>query len=372
MTTGIRRRGWTVLAGAAAALLTAPSVATAQADGGPRWQAWLGCWETSALASAPTDAPAGASMLCVVPTADESAVEVVSVEAGSIGSRSTIRADGAQHSAQREGCSGWESAEWSADGTRLYLRSEYTCEGGVERKSSGMMAFAPGGDWIDVQAVTAGGNGGVQAVRYRPVSDDSAIPADLASSIASRSLASSAARLAAAARIDATDVIEASRGADPLAVEAWLLERDQSFTVDARTLTQLADAGVSTRVIDLLVALSYPEMFAVDNASGDEAVRRGPPPVWDPWGRPGYGGYYPYGGRRGRWYGGYPSVIVVRSPDNSSGNGGKAVKGGGYRRGDGGSAEPTSRPSSGGDAARSGGGGSGGSSTGRTARPKDD
>lgn len=364
----IRRSGPMLLVAAALAATAAPGAAQ---EAGPRWQAWLGCWESSALASAPVDAAAGARMLCVVPTAEADAVEVVSVSGGGIASRSLIRADGAQHATEREGCTGWESAAWSADGTRLYLRSEFDCAGGVERRSSGMMAFSPAGDWIDVQAVTAGGNSGVESVRYRPVAGTAEIPADLTASIASRSLASDAARMAASARIDVADVIEASRELDALAVEAWLLERELSFTVDARTLTQLADAGVSTRVIDLLVAQSYPEIFAVDNTSRDD-MQRGRPPVWDPWGYPGYG-YYPYGSRGGRWYGGYPSVIVVRRPDNSSGNGGKAVKGGGYRQGGGdGSAEPTSRPSSGGDAARSGGRSSGGSSTGRTAKPKDD
>ena len=149
--------------GAAAGLLFVATPAAAQGQG-PRWQAWLGCWQTSALASTPMDAPAGESMLCVVPTGEAEAVEIVSVSADQIESRSTIRADGAQHPTQREGCSGWESASWSSTGTRLYLRSEFTCEGGIQRTSSGMMAFSPDGDWIDVQSVAAGGNSGSPVV----------------------------------------------------------------------------------------------------------------------------------------------------------------------------------------------------------------
>ena len=224
------------------------------------------------------------------------------------------------------------------------------------------MAFSPSGDWIDVQAVTAGGNSGVQAVRYRAVAGDAQRPEEVAARLSSRSLASSAARMAATTRLGPDDVIEASRQVDAMAVEAWLLEREQSFTVDARTLTRMADAGVSTRVIDLLVALSYPEVFAVDNTADESAGRAGRPPVpiWDPWYGPRYGGgYYPYGVRRGGWYGGYPAVIVVRQPDSGGSSGGKAVKGRGYRSGgsDGTASQPTSRPSSGGTATRSGGGG---------------
>lgn len=377
MNTRIWNRALTGSAVAAGILLLAITPLQAQGTAqGPRWQAWLGCWETSAQAAAPVDAPEVNGMLCVIPTAQVEGVEVVSVADGQVESRSVIRADGQQHDAAREGCAGWESASWSETGTRLYLRSEFTCEGGIERSSSGVMALAPNQDWIDVQAVTAGGNSGVQVVRYRPVASPEAIPAELAASIASRSLAEDAARMAAAGRIGPDDVIDASRNLDPLALEAWLLERDQSFTVDARMLTRFADAKVPTRVIDLLVALSYPGVFAVDNSAREARGRVGGPmgPVWDPWYGPRYGGYYPYGRRYGGWYGGgYPAVIVVREPDGSGGNGGKAVKGGGYRRGgdDGGASEPTSRPSSGGASARAGGGGSGGSSGGRTAKPKD-
>jgi hypothetical protein len=358
-----------LVAAGAVSLLVPVGRSTAQ-EPEALWQAWVGCWETAADAAAPLDA-AGAGMVCVVPTADPSAVEIVSVEGGTIASRSEIRADDSQHPVTRDGCTGWESAAWSPATARVYLRSEYSCEGGIERKSTGMMAFAPGGDWIDVRAVSAGNNSGVHVVRYRPIENLDRVPAELAAGIAERSLATSTARVAATGRVTPEDVIEVSTRVDPLVTEAWLVERDQAFSVDAATLTRLADAGVPTRVIDVVVALAYPEVFALDDAAREGAGRRPLPPVWDPWGFPGYGGYYPYYGRGG-WYGGYPTVIVVRRPDGAGSSGGKAVKGRGYSRGnsDGGSSQPTARPSSGGDASRSGGGGSG-SSTGRKAKPRD-
>ncbi|HEX6925561.1 MAG TPA: hypothetical protein VF167_09025 [Longimicrobiaceae bacterium] len=370
----IRNRALTGGALVAGLLLMAAAPAPAQQTAeGPRWQAWIGCWEPTADAAAPSDAPDVDRKLCVVPTAQSDAAEMVSIADGEVESRSTVRADGEQHRAEREGCTGWESASWSANGTRLYLRSQFNCEGGLERISSGVMAFAPDQEWIDVQAVSVGGNSGVQVVRYRPASNTADLPAEIRASLENRTLAADAARMAAAARIGPDDVIEASRNLDATALEAWLVERDQSFTVDARTLTRLADAGVPTRVIDLLVALAYPEVFAVDNSARQVPPRVGGPrgPVWDPWWGPGYG-YYPYGRRYWGWYGGYPGVIIVRQPDGSRSNGGKAVKGEGYRRGDRGGAatQPTSRPSSEGSSARSGG--SGGSSRGtRTAKPKD-
>lgn len=369
-----------LVAAAAALLLSAPGAAAQQSADGPRWQAWYGCWQASAAAASPADATASSELLCIVPADAAEAAEFVSVVDGAVESRTLVRADGAPHDAAREGCSGWERAEWAASGTRLYLESEFRCDGGVERRSSGMMAFATNGDWIDVQTVASGANSGVNLLRYRAATERASIPDEISAVVGNRTLASSAARMAAVDRVDPAAVIEVSSRLDERAVEAWLLERGQNFTVDAGSLTRMADGGVSDRVIDLLVAMSYPEVFAIDDAADRRAAPAGPRgPMWDPWYGPGYRGFYPYGGRYGRYgggyYGGYPGVIVVRQPSGSGGNGGQAVKGEGYRRGNSGGdrAQPASRPSSGGTATRAPSGGSGGSSGGatRTAKPKD-
>lgn len=366
---------------AAAVLLAAPGASAQQGADGPRWQAWYGCWQSDAEASRATDAQGSDEVLCVIPGASADAAEFVSIADGAVQARVAVRADGLQHDAAREGCSGWERAEWAAGGTRLYLESDFRCDGGIDRRSSGLMAFTGGGDWLDVQTVASGANSGVNVIRYRPAPASATVPADIASAMGDRAMVSSAARMAAVDRVGPAEVIDASQRMDDRAVEAWLVERGQSFTVDGASLTRMADGGVSDRVIDLLVALSYPEVFALDDGADTRAapgVVRGP--VWDPWYGPRYRGYYPYGGRYGGYYGGgyyggYPGVVVVRQPRGSGGNGGQAVRGEGYRRGNSGGerAQPATRPSSGGDAARAPSGGSGGSSSSgatRTARPK--
>jgi len=156
-------------------------------------------------------------------------------------------------------------------------------------------------------------------------------------------------------------------------VEAWLLERGQRFALDAKTLMQLADAGVPARVTDAMVAVSNPQQFAVAheapatqyNRPDDEVTgRRIPvflaPPPYDPygWGYSPYGYGYPYSGYGYNGYGygyggyyGYPyfggaPVIVAPGGNVPGGGGGRMVKGQGYQPG------------------------VGASSTGRTARPR--
>src|SRR5207244_1725794 len=74
-------------------------------------------------------------------------------------------------------------------------------------------------------------------------------------------------RAAAAVSLATDDVGEAARRVDTSVLEAWLVERGESFTLDAKRLVTLADAGVPTPVIDLMVALSYPKVFAINAAS---------------------------------------------------------------------------------------------------------
>src|SRR5690606_23171709 len=156
MRTRILDRGWMMVAGAAVALLVSSSAATAQQTvEGPRWQAWLGCWVAAGEAADATDPQPRNGLLCVIPANEAEAVEVVTVAAGEVESRFTIRADGTQHPAERERCTGWEGAVWSQDGTRVFLSTDFDCNG-LQRSTSGVMGFSPSGNWLDVQAVAAG------------------------------------------------------------------------------------------------------------------------------------------------------------------------------------------------------------------------
>ena len=58
-------------------------------------------------------------------------------------------------------------------------------------------------------------------------------------------------------------MIEASPHVAAPALEAALVESRATFGLNARRLIQLDDAGVPSSVIDLMVALTYPQAFSV-------------------------------------------------------------------------------------------------------------
>ena len=133
-----------------------------------------------------------------------------------------------------------------------------------------MYAMAGSGEWIDVQGMRVEKNSGVHAVRYREAADDGIAPGrDHAK--AARALVREDGRDARRdrSRRRSADVEEASRAARPAVVSTWLIEADKvsiekPAPLNGEELVQLADNGVPASVIDVMVGLSYPDVFAVN------------------------------------------------------------------------------------------------------------
>jgi len=370
-----------------------PSTLAAQ-DMDSRWLPFLGCWEA-------VEAGEEAPLLCVRPAAEGNGVDFVTWTDGELSAPETILADGVPRSAERQECQGIEEARFSDDGHRIYLKSTYVCEGETEREASGILAMLNPMEWADIKSV----EGTPWVLKYRLARASRIDEAGVENVVAPRASEVKAARIAASARLTEEDIIEAVGQVEGAAVEALIVERGDAFAVNADLLIRLDDADVPAGVIDLMVAISYPDRFAVKAGPmpveeyADEAPRRmmymgsGFMTPWygnrySPWGYGlgyGYGGYgygyggYGYGGYGygGGYGGGYyqPRPIVV-SP-RTSGNG-SMVKGRGYTRGGagsgytGGTARSRGGSSSGGSRATASPGvrSSGGSSSGRTAKPR--
>jgi len=363
----------------------------AQASADARWDAFLGCWSLTEPGLPGIDK--SAPVVCVTPTATTSAVQVATIRNDTIVARDTIDASGAHRTLNKQGCAGWENAEWSADAKRVYLHSDVTCAGGLKRMGNGVFAIAPNGQWLDVQSMLAGGNEGVRVNHYRELPAENT-PKVVVNPVAGRELAVSGQRTAAGSQLTVGDIAEAVQHTDTAVTQAWLVERGVQFDLDAKKLVQLADAGVPGSVTDVMVGLSYPEHFALQAGPG-QLLAAGPlsardsariaseyvndrcldgiDPMWDVpgsfdpcygtrWGLRSYGygygfgygsGYYPYGLYDNGYFnpysyyygfgGGYYSVpVVIPKGDQATQAHGRVVNGRGYSQGSSGSgAVPT-------------------------------
>ncbi len=411
--TGMVRRSLAVSSAVTALVIFSQAtavVAQSGASNDPRWQPWIGCWTPAMTNLQPMGAQsAPAKQVCVIPTSG-SAVDIVNVVKGKVADRTHIDANGAQAPIAHDGCNGWQQAQWSSDDRRVYLRSEYSCGGTGKHVANGLLAMSQTGDWLDVQGIGPADNQLVRAVRYHEMSDLTDMPAEVTSALQRVPSNSGAARWAAEAPVAINDVVEASKNVDAPVVEAWLAERGQQFKIDAKQLVKLADAGVPTRVIDVLVAVSYPSVFAINQYSHTSDFKIDQPSdeqvnprrtiyagnmYYDPFGYSGYGyggygygssayGYSPYGGYNGYGYSPYsygygPPIIVVHLPDGTDAARphGRVVKGHGYDEGSSSNSGSSSSGSSStrardsGSSSSSGSSDSGRSSSGRTAKPRD-
>ncbi|MFQ5793369.1 MAG: hypothetical protein ACE5JI_23100, partial [Acidobacteriota bacterium] len=271
-----------------------------------RWLPWLGCWELlddgfddrgedrSCRSGQDLDSRnAGKRLVCLAPAADGRGVEITTLAGDAVLLEERLLADGVRHPVEEDGCRGWQATEWSLDGHRLFIRSKLDCGDNVTRSVSGLSMFVPRGRWVDIQVVGAGSQREVSIRRYRLADGEATWEAGIEGLPPKRSLAASTARAAAEAPLSTDDVVEATQKIDPEAVEAALLESDASFDLDSRALIRLAALDVPAGVIDLMIALSFPEHFVVDGYVGEERGAE-------------HGGYAPFEGGGWPYAYGYP------------------------------------------------------------------
>ncbi len=412
------------LAAAAASALLGATPVTAQQKTAPvvdeRWRAYLGCWSSYA-------GNVKGPNVCVVPTADANTVELLAIAGDSIVSTTPVSASGTRVPRTKDGCTGWEEGTWSADDRRLYTRAEYTCEGGSLQKSSAMYSFSPLGDFSRIEGVKTRSANAVRIITFRTLGDGLALPAAVTLRLPTMNVSQTyAARMELSADVTPADVADATQHLDAPLVEAWLADRGQPFELAANDLRALRDAKVPASVIDVMIAVSNPDVFSLVRGGRGAVVAEGAPRrastqsgrdfelqramqrarygslggdpryFWvDDLFYPyfGYNSLYGYGYRNqylyggwlnsfgnclGRfdcysgpgWYNGYGPVVIIPSPTPTAPvRGGSVVNGGGYTQGSssggGRVAQPSGSVSSGGysgGTSTSVGSGSGGSS----------
>lgn len=319
----------------------------------PRWLAYLGCWRS-------VGTPA---TLCLLPSVDAAAVELVLVENEEVVTTEQILATGQRIMTARGDCAGWQSAEWSTVSDRLYLRSEESCPGGGTRAGSGVIGMTRDGHLLYIQGSSVARKTGVRVQRFMEATVTIDLPSEVSDAlhrVQPDLIATAQARAAASAPLAVEDLVEATRRLDAGVTEAWLIERGGTFKVDAELLTQLSQAGVPPQITDLLIALSNPQAFKIDVASHTGARRVDPEEAnvgigtepmypfnpayrdclaYSPFGY-GYGMYYCDGSMTPYPFGyywspfSYPVTISYTGSAGGSGRAhGRVVNGRGYREG---------------------------------------
>ena len=349
-----------------------------------RWTPYLGCWRLNQESFRASNVPfSDVMMVCVAPSASGPGVTMTTYAAGRSILTQTIAGDGQSYQVNEADCQGTQANEWSHDGERLFTRAELSCNARPKRNVTGITMMTKGPTWVDVQATDVDGTSQVRIRHYHRVNERPANVPELPDSVAARAFAD--AQALSAATMSLEDVIEASKKVSSPALEAALDESRTRFNLNSRTLTQLAKAGVSPDVIDLMIAQTFPDRFTIERASsggppvptsigagGTTIIYGGFPgsigsmgsmgyPYYDPY----YSYYsyyspfaYPYWGSNYYYnnynYRGYPNTVIVPGSIGGGGGGtaigsadspGMVVNGRGYTRVTPGSSNTTSSSS---------------------------
>lgn len=376
------------------AAVSGPAAISAGAPGDldARWRPWLGCWQLWEEQLDPTDAEGSETaallertLVCVRPERDANGVDLTARAGEQVLVDRTLVADGVRRDVNEADCAGWERSEWSADGRRLFTQAEIQCGDQPVRTVTGVSLMSSAATWADIQVIEVGGRQLVEVRRYAPLRQ-SEQDAHLGSDDLGVDLADiSQARRNSAAPLSLPAVVDASERTSARAVEALLVETEPTLPLDGDALVALDDAGINGGVIDLLVALAYPDRFVVERRDRGGAWSSGGwggfsgyhDPIW-------YNSYYPYyvtplgyyfwsRGYDPYLYGGVGTPFVVVN-DGVSGNdegAGRAVPGVGFTRvsprgytGGGSGVSPGSFVSSGGSSSGGSSGSSGGTASG--------
>lgn len=251
----------------------------AQTEDRPDTQAeapWIGCWEPTRGGATTTKAATGFERgLCIIPHGEGAGIELITFDEGAIAERAHLDpTSGIRNEISVDQCNGWERATWSGDGKRIYLASELTCPGDITRESSGLLTLSTTNELLHIESLTTGENTMTRAVRYRAVESSrlGQLPAELLTALTpGQSFAAKTARGAVAGKPTLSAIIDATDAINPAALQSWLVEEGKGFYLDAAKMIELDEAGVASEVLDLIVALSYPETFSIAPAPSEAA-----------------------------------------------------------------------------------------------------
>jgi hypothetical protein len=241
----------------------------AQATEDLRWLPWHGCWE-------PTDelATEGSELLvCITPDRDGVQVETL-VDGESMGSE-FLAGDGSRQDASEGGCEGTRQARFADDGRRLFVLSDLDCGLDARRTTRGVFAMGSDGfEWIEIQAISAGEDDEpfLSVRRFQAASRATLARHERAEPVTDRGLAIETARRSASRAMTAGALVEASDIAGPAVTSALVAEMGQGFDLDARALRNYRNQGVAPEVLDMMIAMTWPDRFEVGIDGSVDAV----------------------------------------------------------------------------------------------------
>jgi hypothetical protein len=219
---------------------------------------WIGVWTLSAeriLDNAKE--PISQSTVEIQPASDAKGIQISRKTSNQSDVKEVLILDGSKQPLNINNCSGWQISRWLPETGVIIGSSEVNCKDSGSFLTSNMKLMLSPYQMVDILGVKAGNQTRVATRRLH-------FDRELQSTKESRpDVAGIAARTAASAPWNLTDVIHLSKLINDQVLQAALVEKKARLTIDSKSLKQMRSANLSKETIDLLIALAFPNEFMV-------------------------------------------------------------------------------------------------------------
>lgn len=234
---------------------TLQATTTRTADVG--WLAWMGCWSPKDTQNSGQE---NLASLCIVNSEDTNGLEILTIVDGSILERRAVGLNGIPKKITSEECDGTEAFTFSDDGRHIFLETNFLCTGG-QRKETGIMTMTSPQEWLEIRAIEIGGQTIPWVLRYGIASQEVFQTAGVEETV---TRSTQLARMSFLSPLTLANVVEAGSRVDPQAIEAWILENAQPFSLNGEILKRMSFSGVAPNVLDAVIAVSFPNEFVLE------------------------------------------------------------------------------------------------------------
>jgi hypothetical protein len=216
---------------------------------------WIGVWTIIEDRSADRANNLTRATVEIRPTTDGKGLEISRKMPQPPDIKEVLIPDGTKRPVDATDCSGWQTYRWDAG--LILGSSEMTCKESGAFATSSLKMILESDQMVDILAIKAAGQKRLAVRRL-------AFDRDLVSPGGPRlTVTAAAARMAVSGPWSINRILELSKTVDTAILEAALIEKNVQLKLTSKSLKQLKDTGISTEVIDLLVALAFPDQFDI-------------------------------------------------------------------------------------------------------------
>ena len=191
------------------------------------------------------------------PTTDGKGLEISRKASNQPDVQEVLVPDGTRRPVNAQNCSGWQSARLVPEAGLIIGSSEMSCKDTGSFATSSLKMITATDTMVDILALKTAGQTRL-AVRHLMYERDLTSTGD-----SQTGWAAVAARTALSAPWNLSTIIHLSRTIDTQLVQATLVEKKARLTLTPSSLKEMKTAKLPKEIIDLLVALAFPDEFHI-------------------------------------------------------------------------------------------------------------